>query len=594
MLTVEDYAEIRRAHRDGVSIRAIAKQFHRSRRKIHEALKAPEPQPYTRRKPAPAPKLGPFMPVIDEILKADQSAPPKQRHTAAQIFRQIVKERYSGGYDQVRRYVAKHRSREQETFLPLDHTPGQRAEADFGHIYVDFPDGRRLVAVLLVTWAHSYHPFAIALPTERAEAILHGLVAAFEFFGCVPRELWWDNPTTVATAILIGRQRKLHPRYQALTSHYNFEPLFCMPARGNEKPHVENRVKNLQRRWATPVPRVHNLAELNVHLRECCEHDLTRVATGKSETIGARFEQDRAAAVALPNHRFDDCVSDPRKVDKYQTVSFDNNRYSVPRSFAFREATVKAYTDRVEVVVGDQMVARHERSYACGEHLLDPLHYLSVLGRKPAYLDHTSVFKDWKLPAVFGELRDHLEKQHGTHTGSRHFIRILQLLATHPLSRVVQVVEGCRSAHWPVDLILGRVTQLAQCADTSCEPTPGQTESPTTDGVEIRLDSRTLPRVHVPQPNLKCFDRFLVTGGHHDDEVQRSDDALEDEPQTTPLADDAGGVRETGAGGGSGQRRLPAVPVATNRTGTGHASDQHFESSHQTGGLPGGEGLRHV
>jgi transposase len=535
------------------------------------------------------------MPVIEEILKADQSAPPKQRHTAAQIFRRIVKEGYAGGYDQVRRYVAKHRRRERETFLPLDHNPGQRAEADFGHIYVDFPDGRRLVNVLLVTWAHSYRPFAIALPTERTEAILHGMVAAFEFFGCVPRELWWDNPTTVAAAILVGRQRKLHPRYQALASHYNFEPLFCMPARGNEKPHVENRVKNLQRRWATPVPQVQDLAELSAHLRECCEHDLTRVATGQSETIGARFEQDRVAAIALPKQRFDDCISDPRKVDKYQTVAFDNNRYSVPRSFAFREATLKAYVNHIEVVVSDQTVARHERSYASGEHILDPLHYLSVLGRKPAYLDHTSVFKDWKLPAVFSELRDHLEKQHGTHAGSRQFIRVLQLLATHPLSRVVQAVEGCRSAHWPVDLILGRITQLARSAETLREPTPFEppTESPATDCVEIRLDWRTLPRVNVPQPNLKCFDRFLVTGGHHDDKV-RSDDALEDESQTTPLADDVGGVREAGAGSGSEQRRLPAVPAATDRAGTGHASGQHIEGSHQTGGLPGGEGLRHV
>ena len=57
MLTVEDYAEIRRAHRDGMSIRAIAKQYHRSRRKIREALKAPEPEPYTRTKTPAAPKL---------------------------------------------------------------------------------------------------------------------------------------------------------------------------------------------------------------------------------------------------------------------------------------------------------------------------------------------------------------------------------------------------------------------------------------------------------------------------------------------------------------------------------------------------------
>jgi transposase len=45
------------------------------------------------------------------------------------------------------------------------------------------------VAVLLVTWAYSYRTFAIALPTERVEAILHGMRAAFEFFGCVPKEI---------------------------------------------------------------------------------------------------------------------------------------------------------------------------------------------------------------------------------------------------------------------------------------------------------------------------------------------------------------------------------------------------------------------
>ena len=256
MLTVEDYARIRRAHRDGLSIRAISKKFHHSRRKVREALEHAEPRLYTRRKASSAPKLDPVKPFIDQILKEDEQAPPKQRHTAAQIFRRLkVEHEFAGGYDQVRRYVAKQRRQRRETFIPLEHAPGQRIECDFGHIWIDFPDGRRQVPVLLVIWAYSYCPFAIALPSERTEAILHGMVQAFEFFGCVPREVWWDNPKTVAVAILKGRERTLNNRYQALASHYNFEPLFCMPARGNEKPHVENRVKNLQRRWATPVPR---------------------------------------------------------------------------------------------------------------------------------------------------------------------------------------------------------------------------------------------------------------------------------------------------------------------------------------------------
>src|SRR5205085_7535886 len=149
-------------------------------------------------------------------------------------------------------------------------------------------------------------------------------------------------------------------------SHYRFEPLFCQPARGNEKPHVENRVKSLQRRWATPVPQVRDLVELNVYLRECCVKDRQRVATGRTETIGARFAQEQAAALPLPERPFDACISRPAVVDKYQTARFDNNRYSVPRNAAFQAVTVKGYVDRVEIVAVGAVIARHDRSYGRG------------------------------------------------------------------------------------------------------------------------------------------------------------------------------------------------------------------------------------
>ena len=184
----------------------------------------------------------------------DETAPAKQRHTAAQVFRRLRDEfGYLGGYAQVQRYLRKHRRRHEETFIPLGHLPGHRLEADFGHIHVDFPEGRRLVPFLVTTWAYSNAPFVLALPFERTEAVLEGMVAAFEFYGAVAKEVWWDNPKTVATLILQGRDRRLHPRYAALASHYVFEPKFCMPAKGQEKPHVENRVWDLQRRWATPA-----------------------------------------------------------------------------------------------------------------------------------------------------------------------------------------------------------------------------------------------------------------------------------------------------------------------------------------------------
>ena len=177
MLTVEDYGQIRRAHRDGMSIRAMARVFHRSRCKIREALARPQPQGYTRSKDPPAPKLDPFKAIIDGILKADEQAPPKQRHTAMQLFRRLQGEqKYAGGYAQVRRYVQKHRRDRRETFIPLAHDAGQRLECDFGHIAVDFPDGRRPVAVFVAAWSYSNCPFTVAMaqhPVERVQRALH-------------------------------------------------------------------------------------------------------------------------------------------------------------------------------------------------------------------------------------------------------------------------------------------------------------------------------------------------------------------------------------------------------------------------------------
>ncbi len=61
MLTVDDYGRIRRAYRDGMSIREIARRFHHSRQKVREVLRGEaEPRPYRQRERQSAPKLGVF------------------------------------------------------------------------------------------------------------------------------------------------------------------------------------------------------------------------------------------------------------------------------------------------------------------------------------------------------------------------------------------------------------------------------------------------------------------------------------------------------------------------------------------------------
>ena len=141
------------------------------------------------------------MAIIDQIFVDDEVAPPKQRHTAMQGFRRLRHENgYRGCYGQVQRYLSTPTPSSTDLH-PLGDLQGSLLEADFGHIHVDFPDGRQLVPFLVTTWAHSNAPFVGRSP-ERTEAILAGMVAAFELFDCIPKEVWWDNPKTVATLIL--------------------------------------------------------------------------------------------------------------------------------------------------------------------------------------------------------------------------------------------------------------------------------------------------------------------------------------------------------------------------------------------------------
>ena len=70
MVTVDEYVRIRLAHRDGLSVRELARRFHHSRRKIAEILCTPEPKAYLRLNPPPS-VLDPFKELIDSILSGD-------------------------------------------------------------------------------------------------------------------------------------------------------------------------------------------------------------------------------------------------------------------------------------------------------------------------------------------------------------------------------------------------------------------------------------------------------------------------------------------------------------------------------------------
>lgn len=496
MLTVDDYGRIRRAHCEGQSLRAIARTMGHSRRTIRKALARAEPAPYALSAPRPTPVLDPVRAVIDQILADDEHAPRKQRHTAMQIHRRLTAEHgYTGSYATVRRYVAGRRDDARETCPPLDHPPGLRLECDFGHFHIDLPEGRCNVPFLVCAWGYSNAPFALAVPTERVEAILAGMVAAFDFFDCVPREVWWDNPKTIATAILTGRERRFHDRWLALASYYCFEPRACMPARPQEKPRAEGRVKDVQKRFATPVPEVADLAELNQQLREWCLTDRKRTIQGHEGSIGERFAAEQAAALPLPPAPLEPVVYKPAVVSQYQQVRYDNVFYSVPRCAAFRTVTLKASIEHIEVLLNHQSIARHRRCYEPYAQVMDPYHYLGSLERRPADLDFARVYREWQLPAAFAQLREGLEQRHGPVAGRRRFVGVLALLQDHALETVTAAVQQALARG---NFDTGALRLEVERRSLRQQPLPAEP---------------ALPPVEVPAPDLQAYDQLLKRQG---------------------------------------------------------------------------------
>jgi len=98
--TVEMYLKVRRAHfHDGLSERAIARDFGISRDSVAKMLEYSEPPGYRRNAPIKRPKLDGFTDQIDIWLAEDKGRPHKQRHTAKRIFDRLRSEcGFTGGW----------------------------------------------------------------------------------------------------------------------------------------------------------------------------------------------------------------------------------------------------------------------------------------------------------------------------------------------------------------------------------------------------------------------------------------------------------------------------------------------------------------
>jgi transposase len=463
---------------------------------LKKILAADEPPPFRPKVPRAKPRLGPFLPIIHQILEADRQAPKKQRHTAERIFQRLRDEHgYLGCASIVRSAVAEWKRTQAEVFVPLAHPPGE-AQMDFGHAEVVVAGEPVTAAVFVLTLPHSDAFFVRAFPKECTESFQDGHVRAFDYLGGVPTRISYDNSKVAVAAITGHRGRTPTREFLRLASHYLFAYRFCRVRRPNEKGHVEAMVGFARRTFLVPVPQAESWEALNAELVRRCQADLGRRLRGKDRPKGELLAAERASLRPLPANGFEPRRVEMAHANSLSLVRFDGNDYSVPTAYAHHPITVVGGLDEVRLVCRDRLVARHKRHWGSEHVTFDPVHYLALLERKPGAFDHARPLAEWDLPEAFAVLRRRLEAAWGE-SGVQHFIQILRLLEKCSLGELAVAVERA--------LAIGATT--ADAVRVLLEVTR---EAPVR---LFRLDGRPhLAGVTVPRPDLAAY-RALREGG---------------------------------------------------------------------------------
>ena len=249
----------------------------------------------------------------------------------------------------------------------------------------------------------------------------------------------WATSQTASMALLGDRTRVRTRRFTELQSHYLFDDKFGRPARGNDKGNVEGMVGYTRRNFMVPAPRYDTFDDFNANLEQRCLDRQDDRLRGHKKTIGERLISDLDALMGLPVAEYEACDHVSTRATSISMVRYRSNDYSVPVAYAHYDVHVRGFVHEVNIGCGNEIIARHKRSYAKADMIFDPLHFLPLIEQKVGALDQAAPLQGWDLPDVFATLHRLLEARMGK-PGKREYVQVLRLLETFEMSVVQDAI----------------------------------------------------------------------------------------------------------------------------------------------------------
>lgn len=381
-VTHDDLIQMSNMRRKGKSIRHIAAEVGHSTRTVQKYLKlglTPECFKKHRRS-----RLAPYQCEIEQILGEDNG---KQSHNLTTARGEIMKRHPNLCIQKsaFNRFVHDKCIETRIARIPLEHD-GTEAQIDF--FAAKYKRRGRIVHghAFSMAFPKSGVSFMQLFPAENQQCLLEAMRNCFEFIGCVPRRIVFDNASS-AVLSFAGRSkiRKPTAEYANFAAHYGFECIFCNPRSGWEKGNVERTNAILRRRHFTGCPEIGDECAFNRSILPQCQKDAQREAHYlKHIPKWDLFKQDINHFLPLPKSAFDCRKTTIRKTDKCALFSLCSSRYSTSDKHARKNVVVKYGAFEVDIFDEfGQFICRHKRSYKEGSTTIDKSKYRDALAARP-------------------------------------------------------------------------------------------------------------------------------------------------------------------------------------------------------------------
>jgi transposase len=438
---------------EGVPARQVARQMGLSRNTVRRYLERAAP---VRVETAPRgrPVLERVGPRIEALLEeSPRWTGGKQRLTATRLHQMLRAEGLTVGVTTVKALVAEWKRKRREVFVPLVYHPGDLAEVDFFEVLVDVGGERRKAWMFLMRLMHSGRDFARLYARQDQVSFLDGHVRAFAHFGAVPHRIAYDNLKPAVARILVGSDRVLTARFEALASHYLFEACFCRPRTGHDKGGVEARGKGIRWQHLVPIPTGADLAAVSAQLLARLDERLADGRDADGHTVGERFAVEHGRMLPLPAYAFRARAAHVVSVSRRSLVTVEGAYYSVPCAWAGLDAVAHVGAEDIEIVGPERATVLHPRK-RFGERSIDYRHYLRELARKPQAVRQVVAELVRDLGEPFGAAWRLLLDAHGPKQAARIFAKVLAHVESRGVARVAETVAGALACGEPLLLAL--------------------------------------------------------------------------------------------------------------------------------------------